>query len=148
MITQDEFVQLLTKYSGNIDLSTSTKLKMNKGGRGGVAPNPFYEKDVRKVKISTYEVGANYREKIDEALKADGQSMEKRENFTDTLPWGEYEIQDKVVAYNGKRYLRCYPVKDAETSEEILVDGEVPSEEDLKTIMSYVPEKSGSKKPQ
>lgn len=146
MITQDEFVQLLTKYSGNIDLSTSTKLKMNKGGRGGVAPNPFYDKDVRKVKSSTYEVGANYREKINEALKADGQPMEKRENFTDTLPWGEYEIQDKVVAYNGKRYLRCYPVKDAETSEEILVDGEVPSEEDLKTIMSYVPEKSGSKK--
>lgn len=146
MITQDEFVQLLTKYSGNIDLSTSTKLKMNKGGRGGVAPNPFYDKDVRKVKISTYEVGANYREKISEALKADGQSMENREKFTDALPWGEYEIQDKVVAHNGKRYLRCYPVKDAETSEEILVDGEVPSEEDLKTIMSYVPEKSGSKK--
>ena len=70
MITQDEFVQLLSKYSGNIDLSTSTKLKMNKGGRGGVDPNPFYEKDVRKVKISTYEVGANYCEKINEALKA------------------------------------------------------------------------------
>jgi hypothetical protein len=146
MITQDEFVQLLTKYSGVIDLSTSTKLKMNKGGRGGVAPNPFYDKDVRKVKTSTYEVGANYREKISEALVAEGLSQEKRDEFGDTLPWGEYEVKDKVVAYNGKRYLRCYPIKDAEAFEEILVDGEVPSEEDLKTIMSYVPERSGSKK--
>ena len=36
MITQDEFVQLLEKYSGVMEVSTSTTLKMNKGGRGGV----------------------------------------------------------------------------------------------------------------
>ena len=146
MITQDEFVQLLEKYSGVMEVSTSTKLKMNKGGRGGVELNPFYEKDVRREKSAIYEVGPSYREKISEALKADGQSMEKRDEFGDKLPWGEYEVKDKVVAYNGKRYLRCYPTNDPSATETILVDGRPAEAEELEVINSYVPERSSSKK--
>lgn len=145
-MTQDEFVKLLSTYNGNIELSTSIKLKMNKGGRGNVAPNPFYDKDVRKVKTATYEIGANYRKKIAEALVAEGLSAEKSNDFGDTLPWGEYEIKDKVINYNGKRYLRCYPVKDSKSVEEIFIDNNIPSPEDLKIITSYIPSKSSSKK--
>lgn len=144
--THDELVKMVTDYDGNITLSTSTPLKMNKGGRGGVEPNPFYGKDVRKVKTSLYEIGASYIDKINESLAAEGKPAASESEFTDKLPWGDYEVKDKVVAYNGKRYLRCYPVKDAESFEEITVDGEFPSPEDLETIMSYVGEKKSSKK--
>lgn len=146
MTTKDNFVKLIAGYNGNIELNTNTKLKMNKGGRGGVEPNPFYDKDVRKVKTSTYEIGANYLDKINEALVAEGKSPATQEEFSNKLPWGEYEVKDKVVSYNGARYLRCYPVKDADTTEEITIDGVTATEEELKVIMSYVTEKKSSKK--
>lgn len=145
-ITQDEFVSLLTKYSGSMLLDTSTELKMNKGGKGGIEPNPFYGRDVRREKVSVYEVGVSYREKISEALLAEGETQEKRDEFGAALPWGEYEVRDKVVAHNGKRYLRCYPVKGAETMEKILVDGSDAAPEELETIMSYAQKKGGSRK--
>lgn len=146
MITKDDFTKLIAGYNGNIELNTTTKAKMNKGGRGGVEPNPFYDRDVRRVKTSTYEVGANYLEKINEALIAEGKKPVTQEEFSNKLPWGEYEIKDKVIAHNGARYLRCYPVKDADTFEEITVDGAPATKEDLDVIMPYTSEKKGSKK--
>ncbi|MBQ4227104.1 MAG: hypothetical protein II697_02780, partial [Clostridia bacterium] len=129
-----------------IELSTSTKLKMNKGGRGGVELNPYYDRDVRKEKTSKYLFGKNYLDMINESLAAEGKPAATEGEFGNKLPWGEYEVKDKVVAYNGARYIRCYPIKDQEGDEVITIDGVPATKEELEVINKYVPENKPSKK--
>lgn len=147
MITKEQFVKVLDAFTGDtIELSTSTKLKMNKGGRGGVEPNPYYDKDVRRQKTSKYLFGKNYLDMINESLAAEGKPAVTEEEFGNKLPWGEYEVKDKVIAYNGARYIRCYPIKDQEDNEVITIDGVPATKEELEVINKYVPEKKASKK--
>lgn len=147
MISKDQFVQVLDGFKGDtIELSTSTKLKMNKGGRGGVEPNPYYDRDVRKEKTTNYLFGKNYLDMINESLAAEGKPAATEGEFSNKLPWGEYEVKDKVVAYNGARYICCYPIKDQEGDKVITIDGVPATKEELEVINKYVPEKKPSKK--
>ena len=144
-ISKDDFIEILAGFQGEIELDTSTKVRMNKGGRNGVELNPYIEKDVRKDKEGKYIFGRKYLDKINEALKIEGREA-VNEDFLDKLPWGEYKIKDKVVSYNDAMYLRCYPIKDYAYKETINIDGVPATEDDLDVISKYIPEKKMSKK--
>lgn len=144
----DNLVELLkTLPVCELIVLTATEPKMKKGGTKGVDPNPFINSSVRKCKFANYLFGKNYVQMINENLVKEGKAPVNPDEFGEKLPWGEYEVPNKVITYNGTRYMRCYmPEKqDAETF--YLIDGEEPSEEDFKRLESYLPaESSGSKK--
>lgn len=145
--SKDQLMHLLDEYQGDIiELCTDTPVKMSKGGRKDIPLNPYYEKDVRKVKTTRYEFGKSYTDKINEALAAEGRPAVPENHFTDKLPWGNYEIKNKVVRYKDTRYLRCYLIKDEDVDEQILVDGEPATEEQLKEMEPYLPPKKESRK--
>ena len=144
----DNLVELLkTLPVCELIVLTATEPKMKKGGTKGVEPNPFINSSVRKCKFANYLFGKNYVQMINENLVKEGKAPVNPDEFGEKLPWGEYEVLNKVITYNGTRYMRCYmPEKqDAETF--YLIDGEEPSEEDFKKLEPYLPaESSGSKK--
>jgi hypothetical protein len=146
-MNEQEILRVLVLFEGVIEMGTSTPLKMNKGGRNGVEPNPFTDRDVRKVKSGKYNFGKNYISMINESLAKQGKPAVTSEEYKlEALPWSEYEFQDKVIVYNGKRYLRCYPIKDEEIEETITIDGVPATQDELDIIKKYVPEKKMSKK--
>ena len=144
----DNLVELLkTLPVCELIVLTATEPKMKKGGTKGVDPNPFINSSVRKCKFANYLFGKKYVQMINENLVKEGKAPVNPDEFGEKLPWGEYEVPNKVITYNGTRYMRCYmPEKqDAETF--YLIDGEEPNEEDFKKLEPYLPaESSGSKK--
>lgn len=145
----DNLVELLkTLPVCELVVLTATEPKMKKGGTKGVDPNPFIDSSVRKCKFANYLFGKNYVQMINENLVKEGKEPVNPDEFGEKLPWGEYEVPNKVVTYNGTRYMRCYmPEKqDAETF--YLIDGEEPSEDDFKKLEPYLPAESGGSKKQ
>lgn len=67
--------------------------------------------NVTKTVLTTVQVGVNYenRECVQEA-RANGEAPAKNAG----LPWGEWENFPHTITHKGQRYVRLYPVKDAE----------------------------------
>ena len=144
----DNLVELLKTLSVcELVVLTATEPKMKKGGTRGVEPNPFIDSSVRKCKFANYLFGKNYVQAINENLVKEGKAPVDPNEFGEKLPWGEYEVQDKVVTYNGTRYMRCYMPEKQDSETFYLINGEEPSEEDFKKLELYLPtESNGSKK--
>lgn len=143
----DELVEVLKALPVcDVRIQTATTPKMKKGGTKGVEPNPYYDRDVKKCKLSNYLFGKNYVQSINEALAKEGKAPVNPDEFSDKLPWGEYEVQDRVVSYNGARYMRCYQAEDADAETVYFIDGDQPTEEEFDKLKPYLPTDSGSKK--
>jgi hypothetical protein len=144
----DNLVELLkTLPVCELVVLTATEPKMKKGGTRGVEPNPFIDSSVRKCKFANYLFGKNYVQAINENLIKEGKAPVDPNEFGEKLSWGEYEVQDKVVTYNGTRYMRCYMPEKQDSETFYLIDGEEPSEDDFKKLAPYLPtESNGSKK--
>ena len=151
-ITEEELLQLLSNTEENrIFLLYKKPVKMNK------KENPFYRKEgrsfvetakVEKKVEALYEFGANYSEKVNEALKEKNLDS----NFeAKAVPWAETVVKDKIVKHKetGKLYIKVYPLKE-ETPMKVsyYVDDEPASEEDMKTINKFEIRKDASVKTQ
>lgn len=141
-ITKSELSQILANTDATeIIVSTRGEVKMNKTN------NPFYEKQgrswvakdlVEKCQTSEYSFGGNYEERVNEALVADGSAGTFE---AAALTWGEWEIEGKVITHNGKLYVRCYIVEGSgqNVATTYFVNGEVATEEQVKTIKEFTP---------
>lgn len=151
-ITEDNLIQLLSDTKENrISLLYRKPVKMNK------KENPFYRKEdrsfvetakVEKTVEATYELGVNYSEKVNEALK----DKNPESNFeAKSVSWAETVVKDKLIKHKetGKLYIKVYPLKD-ETPMKVsyYVNEEPASEEDIKTIDKFEVRKDTSIKTQ
>lgn len=149
VVTENEFVEILRDTpAGTIVLSTITEPKMKKGGTKGTELNPYYDREVRKHKRSQYLFGKNYIDSINEGLIKEGKDTVTAEEFGDKLPWGEYEIQDRVVTYNGSRYIRCYLHEDSQEFIVYKLDGVDMTDDEYKKLEPYIPVNTSSSKKQ
>lgn len=143
-VTKEQFVELMKTTTANeIKISKLAEANLNK------KDNPFYQKEgrsfvpvkkVEKRSIGTYSYGYDYQSKVNEALVAEGKEAEFK---AESLPWGEWETPNKIIAHNGKKYIRCYQQDDATTEVEYIVDGQPATDEDIKTIKQFEQHKSG-----
>lgn len=53
------------------------------------------------------------------------------------LPWGEWLVPKKIIAHNGKCYLRMYEFKGAKHETEYFVNGKPATEHQIATIKEY-----------
>lgn len=147
-VTYDEFVKVLqTAPAGIITLSTITEPKMKKGGTKGTEPNPYYDNEVRKHKRAQYQFGKNYVEAINENLAKEGKAPVNPDNF-DKLPWGEFEIVDRVIKHNDSRYLRCYQDDNSVSVVSYTLDGKNMTPEEYEKLKPYLPTDSSISKKQ
>ena len=139
-VTRQELIDILDKTDADrLVVTIYREIKMNKTG------NPFYQKvgrayepmfKVEKKTKASYLYGGNYKERVDEALKADGSA--NADFQTEGLRWGKWWIKDKVIEHNGSFYIRTYLDRDGlPKSSEYFVDGVPATEEQLKDIKAF-----------
>lgn len=151
-LKKDDVEKVFGNSTGNkITVLYRKPVKMNK------KENPFYRKEGRSfVEISivekeiraTYEFGANYADKINEALKEKGLDG----NFqTKERGWAETVIKDKLIRHKekGNLYVKVYASDDEDNMEcSYYIDGNPASPEDLETIKKFEIKKDKSIKTQ
>ena len=149
-ITKSELVKLLANTNAvEITIVQRGECKMNKTN------NPFFynegrswdaDYNVEKESKTTYEFGgASYEERVNEALVSDGSAGTFKGG---ALTWGEFVkgAEGRVIEYNGKYYVRCY-INSANKSEvRYFVDGKDATEQQIKDIKDFTPNKVGSAK--
>jgi len=106
--------------------------KMNKGGRGGIAPNPLFGRVTRdhRVVVNAAGIGSYGRR-----LEKDGREPVGKPT------WWEW-VRDGVVRHKttGELYFAGLPTS-AKINARYLVDGREATESELQTIRAYSPEK-------
>jgi len=142
-VSKEEILEVLKSTAANqMTISKIAEANLNK------KDNPFYQKEgrsfvalkkVEKRSIGTYAYGVDYEAAVNEALVAEGKSAEFK---TESLPWGEWETPNKLIAHNGKHYVRLYQQDDTKTEVEYLVDGAAATAEDMETIRTFEQKKS------
>ena len=66
-------------------------------------------------------------------------------SFTEErLPWGQWELANKVIAHNGKRYLRYYVINDEVLDVIYFVDGVRATAKQTSDIKAYIASKKKS----
>ena len=82
-----------------VTITTRTEAKMNKRG------NPLAGHKVEKLTVVNCQFGYNYENAVNNRLEKIGAGTKFK---TETLPWGVWEITNKVILHNGERYARFY----------------------------------------
>ncbi len=59
-----------------------------------------------------------------------------------SLPWGQWEVANKVITHKGERYLRFYTFKGGQMSTTYYVDGRPATDAEVATIKAYKATKS------
>ena len=148
-ISKIDLVQLLSATNANsVTIVQRGECKMNKTN------NPFYHKEgrswvpdfnVEKESKTTYDFGGSYEERVNEALVADGSAGTFKGG---SLAWGEFVkgAEGRVIEYNGKFYVRCYINRGNAAEVHYFVDGKAATEEQIKDIKEFTPDKGGSAK--
>ena len=149
-ITKSELVKLLASTNAvEITIVQRGECKMNK------ANNPFFHKEgrswvadynVEKESKTTYDFGgASYEERVNEALVSDGSAGTFKGG---ALTWGEFVkgAEGRVIEYNGKYYVRCYINRANKSEVRYFVDGKDATEQQIKDIKDFTPNKVGSAK--
>jgi hypothetical protein len=114
-------------------------VKLNKGGRKGIAPNPLFGRVTRsavcQIRLIPY---VTSREKLDGTERSDPVGP----------LWGGQgvHLSPLVVEHkgNGNKYIMCDSTLAKVLSYEYLVDGKPANEEELATIRQYKPEREDS----
>ena len=142
-----ELINLVANTNAtNIVMFVQSEVKMNKTN------NPFYHKEgrawvadevVEKLVQQRYMFGIDYQTRVNSALVVEGEAPTFK---ADKLPWGEWEIANKVIRHNGKYYLRTYVdrVHPDTISSVFFVDGNFATPDEIATIKEFTPTKSGS----
>ena len=146
IINSAELIEILKATSvEEITLTTSTEVKMNKRGNSLVENG----NKVTKTTSATYQFGGSYEVRINESIDSSIGYKAK------PLPWGSWVngAEGKVITHTktdkeGNEttnfYLRYYNAT-SEVSSTTFVDGEVATDEQMKTIEQFTPKKKESK---
>ena len=86
-----------TKGAAIVGILALTDAKAKKTG------NPFPEKLVFKMVRAVAFVGANYQSAVE---REQGRQGESGEFIAESLPWGQWAIDNKVIKHKGEFYLR------------------------------------------
>lgn len=107
--------------------------EMNKGGRGGVAPNPLLGRVTRDHRITVTVAGPETYSNVLE--NRTGEAPAGR------APWFQW-VKDGLVAHKqtGALYLAAVPTS-SKRKIAYLVDGREATPEELETIKAYTPDK-------
>jgi len=108
--------------------------EMLTGGRKGVAINPLLGRVTRDHRVVATIAGRNTY-----AHRMEGQGLE----VAGKAPWWTPTVQDGVVAHRNdasRLYVACVPTS-AKRTIRYLVDGRPATEDEVKTIRAYTPDK-------
>ena len=98
----------LSKGANIVTVQTITPAKMNKGGRGGVAVNPFIDKGIQKVSMINCQLQSDYENVVNNQLAREG----KAKTFTAAARvWGSRVNDTSVVEHNGEFYMAYRALK-------------------------------------
>ena len=103
---------------------------------GGI-PQYVLGKGVRVSKLvrTDAQIGYSYENAVNNRLEKQG---DERTFEAESLPWGEWEIPNKVISHKGERYLRYYVPANADIKSVWFVDGKVASADEFAKIMAYL----------
>lgn len=97
-ISQKELLARLMRPGALIlSVSALTDARANKTG------NPFPEKKIMKSARFVAQVGADYGAAVNRKLAKEGEDSSFQ---AEPLPWGEWEVPNKVISHKGQRYIR------------------------------------------
>lgn len=94
--------------------------------------------DVEKVFVGKVQLNYSYENAVNNRLKKKG----LRDDFDAlSLPWGEWEIPNKIVSYHGKQYMRYYLVNCVDDTKKpkvkFLVNGRDATDSEIEVIKPY-----------
>lgn len=138
-------LQGYSKGSFGTTLSITTTPKMNKGGRGGVEPNPLYNRDVQKHTIySNIRLGIDYN-RVNEA-KIERAGGEKSD-WKGEAPKGMHRFNDYLYQSdndNDQFYLNVLFFGNTKEEYSYSIDGVPATPEQVETIKAYLTSKGSS----
>lgn len=104
---------------------------------GGV-PKKVIGGNVTKLVKCQAQIGYNYENAVNNRIaKQGGEATFEAER----LPWGEWEIPNKVITHKGERYLRYYYTANGAIETIWFVNGRIASSEEYAKIMAYLASK-------
>lgn len=94
--------------------------------------------DVEKVFVGKVQLNYSYENAVNNRLKKKG----LKDDFDAlSLPWGEWEIPNKIVSYHGKQYMRYYLVNCVDDTKKpkvkFLVNGRDATDSEIEVIKPY-----------
>jgi hypothetical protein len=102
-------------------------------------------KVVTKLVRTDVQINFEYENAVNNRLEKQG---DERIFEAESLPWGEWEIVNKVITHKGNRYLRYYVPANADIKSVWFVDGKVATAEEFGKIIAYLQSKNKTSKRQ
>lgn len=90
---------------------------------------------VTKLVHTDAQIGYSYENAVNNRLEKQGN---ERTFEAEPLPWGTWEIANKVITHKGERYLRYYVPANADIKSVWFVDGKIATAEEFAKIMAYL----------
>lgn len=81
------------------------------------------------------QINSDYNCRVNNALARQGNDCSF---VSETLPWGKWELNNKVINYNGCRYLRYYYQRNSPMKVEYYVDGRPATQDEVTIIKAYI----------
>ncbi len=95
--------------------------------------------DVTKVVTLRVQLNYDYTSEVRKRIAAKGGNPN---SFTqESLPWGQWEVANKVIAHKGERYLRYYCVEGEYPEVQYFVNGRAATAQEESNIKAYLASK-------
>ena len=95
--------------------------------------------EVSKVVTLNVQLNYDYASEVRKRIAAKGGNPNTF--TTESLPWGQWEIQNKVIAHKGERYLRYYCVEGEYPEVQYFVNGVAATPQEIANIKAYLASK-------
>lgn len=89
---------------------------------------------VTKIFDGVVQINYSYQNAVNSRLEKKGESGDF---VAEKLPWGSWEIPNKVITNKGKRYMRYYLVNNCGSRSRYYVDGREATPEEVAIIKAY-----------
>jgi len=111
---------------------------------GGI-PKKVINGNVTKLVKCQVQIGYNYENAVNNRLTKQGSEATFE---AERLPWGEWEIPNKVISHKGVRYLRYYYTANGAIDTIWFVNGRIATADEFSTIVEYLRSKEKDSKRQ
>lgn len=100
---------------------------------------------VTKRTSGTIQLNYSYENAVNNRLEKQG---EERTFEAQSLPWGQWFINNLIIAHKGESYLRFYTFSGASMTTQYFVDGRPATDEEVQAIQDYKASRSKGSKTQ
>lgn len=123
-------------------VETFTTPEMNKGGRGGIAPNPLYNRVEKHTIYTNVRLGVSYENVIKAKMERAGEDPANWQSQASNVGkfYNEYLLQSRKD--ENQFYLKIGLFPNTKTESTYFVDGIQATKEQLEIIKAYTPAKS------